>query len=453
MLPTHAGLFVVKYLTIKDKIASPASASPAEPVFPTNHLPGLPVAMKSSEAVNYYFNQAADSLGLKESLRKLLITPERSIKVEVSIPLDNGEIGNFVGYRVQHDCSRGPFKGGLRYHPQVDTDEVTALASLMTWKTAVVDVPYGGGKGGIQCDPKSLTRSELERVTRKFVQRIHDFIGPKIDIPAPDMGTDGQVMAWIANEYAKFHGFEPGVVTGKPVDLHGIVGREEATGRGVATMTRESLKKMGRGVEGATVAVQGFGNVGKASAVFLSGMGAKVVAVSDVSGGIYEPKGLDLEALSAHVSAKDVVAGSGQGQAVSNEELLTLPVDVLIPAALGDVITMQVAPQIKASLIVEGANNPTFPDADDILRQNGIVVVPDILANAGGVIVSYFEWVQNLQNFRWTYDQVLREQDSRMSTAFDQVYSLAREQNVSLRQAAFLIAIKRVARATELGGY
>lgn len=409
--------------------------------------------MKSSEAVNYYFNQAADSLGLKESLRKLLITPERSIKVEVSIPLDNGEIGNFVGYRVQHDCSRGPFKGGLRYHPQVDTDEVTALASLMTWKTAVVDVPYGGGKGGIQCDPKALSRSELERVTRKFVQRIHEFIGPKIDIPAPDMGTDGQVMAWIANEYAKFHGFEPGVVTGKPVDLHGIVGREEATGRGVATMARESLKLMGRSTQGSTIAVQGFGNVGKASALFLAEMGATIVAVSDVSGGVYEPSGLNLEAIAAHVRSKGVIAGCGQGKPVTNDELLTLPVDVLIPAALGDVITTEVAHGIKAALVVEGANNPTFPEADEILSQKGVVVVPDILANAGGVIVSYFEWVQNLQNFRWTYEQVLREQDSRMSTAFSHVHAKAREKNCSLRQAAFLIAIERVARATELGGY
>ncbi|MEI7922450.1 MAG: Glu/Leu/Phe/Val dehydrogenase dimerization domain-containing protein, partial [Planctomycetota bacterium] len=212
--------------------------------------------MRSTEAVAYYFNQAAAELGLSESMKTLLLTPQRSIKVEVSIPMDNGEIGNFVGYRVQHDSSRGPFKGGLRYHPQVDTDEVAALASLMTWKTAVVDVPYGGGKGGIQCDPKKLSLGELERLTRKFVQRIHDFIGPKIDIPAPDMGTDGQVMAWIANEYSKFHGFEPGVVTGKPVELHGIVGREEATGRGVATITREVVKRQGKTLEGMTVAVQ-----------------------------------------------------------------------------------------------------------------------------------------------------------------------------------------------------
>ncbi len=409
--------------------------------------------MRSTEAVAYYFNQAAAELGLSESMKTLLLTPQRSIKVEVSIPMDNGEIGNFVGYRVQHDSSRGPFKGGLRYHPQVDTDEVAALASLMTWKTAVVDVPYGGGKGGIQCDPKKLSLGELERLTRKFVQRIHDFIGPKIDIPAPDMGTDGQVMAWIANEYSKFHGFEPGVVTGKPVELHGIVGREEATGRGVATITREVVKRQGKTLEGMTVAVQGFGNVGSISARFLAGMGARIVAISDVKGGIYNPSGLDLEALASFARSHGTVTGFSPGETVTNQQLLTLPVDILIPAALGDVITTDIARNMKASLIVEGANNPTFPEADEILNKNGVIVVPDILANAGGVIVSYFEWVQNLQNFRWTYDQVVREQDSKMSQAFDKVYEISKARNLSLRLAAYYVAIQRVAKATELGGY
>ncbi len=409
--------------------------------------------MRSTEAVAYYFNQAAAELGLSESMKTLLLTPQRSIKVEVSIPMDNGEIGNFVGYRVQHDSSRGPFKGGLRYHPQVDTDEVAALASLMTWKTAVGDVPYGGGKGGIQCDPKKLSLGELERLTRKFVQRIHDFIGPKIDIPAPDMGTDGQVMAWIANEYSKFHGFEPGVVTGKPVELHGIVGREEATGRGVATITREVVKRQGKTLEGMSVAVQGFGNVGSISARFLAGMGARIVAISDVKGGIYNPSGLDLEALASFARSHGTVTGFSPGETVTNEQLLTLPVDILIPAALGDVITTDIARNMKASLIVEGANNPTFPEADEILNKNGVIVVPDILANAGGVIVSYFEWVQNLQNFRWTYDQVVREQDSKMSQSFDKVYEISKARNLSLRLAAYYVAIQRVAKATELGGY
>jgi glutamate dehydrogenase (NAD(P)+) len=409
--------------------------------------------MRSTEAVAYYFDHAADSLGLPDNLRKLLLTPERSIKVEVSIPLDDGQIGNFVGYRVQHDSSRGPFKGGLRYHPHVDTDEVAALASLMTWKTAVVDVPYGGGKGGIQCDPKALSRNELERLTRKFVQRIHEFIGPKTDIPAPDMGTDAQVMAWIANEYAKFHGFEPGVVTGKPVDLHGIVGREEATGRGVSRMVREVYDRQGRSLSGVSVAVQGFGNVGSVSAKFLAEMGAKIVAVSDVSGGLYDPEGLNLEEISAHVKARKTVVEFGQGRTITNEELLTLPVDILIPAALGDVITADVAKAIKAPLIVEGANNPTFPEADAILDERGILVVPDILANAGGVIVSYFEWVQNLQNFRWTYDQVIREQDAKMSQAFEKVHQVSKHHGMSMRLAAFRVAIERVAKATELGGY
>ncbi len=409
--------------------------------------------MKSTEAVAYYFNKAAAELGLSDNMKTLLLTPERSIKVEVSIPMDNGEIGNFVGYRVQHDSSRGPFKGGLRYHPQVDTDEVAALASLMTWKTAVVDVPYGGGKGGIQVDPKKLSRGELERLTRKFVQRIHDFIGPKIDIPAPDMGTDGQVMAWIANEYAKFHGFEPGVVTGKPVELHGIVGREEATGRGVATITREVVKRQGRTLDGMSVAIQGFGNVGSISARFLAGMGAKIVAISDVTGGVYAPDGLDLEELTKYSKSAGGVKGFSHAKYVTNEELLTLPVDILIPAALGDVITTEIARNMKARLIVEGANNPTFPEADEILNKNGVIVVPDILANAGGVIVSYFEWVQNLQNFRWTYEQVVREQDSKMSQAFDKVYEVAKSRNLSLRLAAFYVAIERVAKATELGGF
>jgi glutamate dehydrogenase (NAD(P)+) len=385
-------------------------------------------------------------------MRTLMVTPDRELRVEVAIEMDSGQIGNFIGYRVQHDNARGPFKGGLRYHPHVDQDESRSLASLMTWKTAVVDLPFGGGKGGMNCDPNKLSRGELERLTRKFVQQIHDFIGPDKDIPAPDVGTDSQVMAWIMNEYAKYHGFHPACVTGKPVEFHGSAGREAATGFGVVVVAREMLARLEKTIHNTTFAIQGYGNVGSNTARFLHQAGAKILAISDAYGAITNPEGIDIVALDKHVAVHRKVVGFKGGDPGTNEQLLTMPVDVLIPAALGGVFDAAMARAVQAKLIIEAANGPTWPEADEIFHQREIPVVPDILANAGGVIVSYFEWVQNLQHFRWPLAQVQREEEARLVESFAKVYDLAQRRSVSMRTAAFILAISRVGRARVLGG-
>ncbi len=408
--------------------------------------------MQAFEATNYYFDQAASLLDLTANMRTLMIVPDRELRVEVAIEMDSGQIGNFIGYRIQHDNARGPFKGGLRYHPHVDQDEARSLASLMTWKTAVVDLPFGGGKGGINCDPSTLSRGELERITRKFVEKIHDFIGPDKDIPAPDLGTDAQVMAWIMNEYAKFHGFHPAVVTGKPVEFHGSAGREAATGFGVMIAVREALTRLGKGIGGTTFAIQGYGNVGSYTARFLYEAGGKITAVSDAYGAVFNREGIPIPDLDKHVAANRKVVGFKGGDPGTNEQLLTTPVDVLIPAALGGVFNAELAKAVQAKLIVEAANGPTWPEADEVFRKREIPVIPDILANAGGVVVSYFEWVQNLQHFRWPIDQVRREEESRLVESFGKVYDLSQRKNVSMRTAAFMLAINRVGRARVLGG-
>ena len=408
--------------------------------------------MQAFEATSLYFDQAAKLLDLSDNIRTLLITPDREVRVEVVIELDSGQIGNFIGYRVQHDDARGPYKGGLRYHPLVDQDEARSLASLMTWKTALVDLPYGGAKGGINCDPRKLSRGELERLTRRFIEKIHDMIGPVKDIPAPDMGTDAQVMAWIMNEYGKFEGFNPACVTGKPVELHGSEGREAATGYGVAIITREILTRLGKSVAGSTFAIQGYGNVGSHTARFLWRQGAKIVAVSDAYGAVTNSSGLDIAELDRHVALARKVVGFKGGEAATNDQLLMLPVDVLIPAALGGVFDRALAQSVQARMIIEAANSPTWPEADEVFNARGIPVVPDILANAGGVIVSYFEWVQNLQHFRWPLEQIQREEEKRLVEAFQDMYDLAQSQRISLRTAAFLRAITRVSRAHALGG-
>jgi glutamate dehydrogenase (NAD(P)+) len=408
--------------------------------------------MQAFEATNFYFDQAASLMDLTDNMRTLMITADRELRVEVTIEMDAGTIGNFIGYRVQHDNARGPFKGGLRFHPHVDQDEARALASLMTWKTAVVDLPFGGGKGGMNCDPSKLSKGELERLTRKFVEKIHDFIGPDKDIPAPDVGTNAQVMAWIMNEYSKFHGFQPACVTGKPVELHGSAGRDSATGYGVAIVTREALAKLNKTIAGTTFAVQGYGNVGSHTARCLHGLGGKIVAISDAYGAVINPEGIDVTALDAHVAHARKVVGFKGGDASTNEHLLTMPVDVLIPAALGGVFDAATAKAVQAKMIIEAANGPTWPEADEVFRSRGIVVVPDILANAGGVIVSYFEWVQNLQHFRWPLAQIQREEEARLVDAFTHIYETAQKKSISLRTAAFMLAISRVGRARVLGG-
>jgi glutamate dehydrogenase (NAD(P)+) len=408
--------------------------------------------MQAFDATNHYFDRAANLLDLSRNIRTLLVTPDREVRIEVVIELDSGQIGNFIGYRVQHDNARGPFKGGLRYHPRVDQDEARSLASLMTWKTALVDLPYGGAKGGINCDPAKLSRAELEKLTRRFTEKIHDIIGPYKDIPAPDMGTDAQVMAWIMNEYCKFDGFRPACVTGKPVELHGSAGREAATGFGVVVIVRELLTKLNTTIANSTFAIQGYGNVGGNTARYLAQNGGKIVAVSDAYGALVNPKGINILELDRHVASTRKVVGFPGAEASTNEDLLTMPVDVLIPAALGGVFDASVAREVQAKAIVEAANGPTWPDADEIFNSRGIPVVPDILANAGGVIVSYFEWVQNLQHFRWPLEQIQREEEKKLVQAFQDMYDLAQRKGVPMRTAAFMKAISRVGRAHVLGG-
>ncbi len=413
----------------------------------------IPPTMSAFEATSRYFNEAADLLDLTDNMRKLLLTPKREVQVQIPVEMDNGELSTLIGYRVQHDNACGPMKGGLRFHPEVDLDEVRSLAALMTWKTAVVNLPYGGAKGGIAIDPRTISARELERVTRKFVDQIHDVIGPDTDIPAPDMGSNAMVMAWIMNQYGKYHGFNPAVVTGKPVEHYGMPGREEATGRGVGIFTVKLLSRLGRSPSETKVAIQGFGNVGSHAAKFLQEADCQVVAISDVSGGYYREQGIDISDACRHLREHNgSLAGYRQADAITNEELLELKVDVLIPAALGGVFTAENARRIQAPVIIEAANEPTRPEADAIFNQRGLTVLPDVLANAGGVTASYFEWVQNRQHYQWGINRVRQELDHVLSQAFQTVWETATERQVSLRIAAFMVGIGRVGRATILGG-
>ena len=408
--------------------------------------------MTPSQAQALYFDRAATLLGLDDRVRTALLTPYREIKVECSLARDDGTLATFVGFRVQHDNARGPMKGGIRYHPQVDIDEVNALAALMTWKTAVVDLPYGGAKGGIAVDPKQLSPRELQRLTRVFTRRIHDVIGPYTDVPAPDMGTSAQTMAWMVDEYEKFHGYSPGVVTGKPVELGGSLGREAATGRGLLYGAECLFEEMGKPVADFTYAVQGFGNVGSWAARLIHEAGGKVVAVSDVSGAVRNPKGLDVPALLKFAAEKKTVVGFPGGESVAGEKLLAEPCDVLVPAALGDVLTKATAGAVRAKIVLEGANHPTDPEADATLRERGVTLLPDIYANAGGVTVSYFEWVQNVQQYRWDEDRVNAELRKRMRAAYADLRAVRDRHKCDLRTAAFVLAVGRVAKATELRG-
>ena len=410
------------------------------------------IIMSAYAATVRYFNEAADLMGLSQNMRKLMLTPQREVKCQVAVQKDDGQIATYIGYRMQHDSARGPMKGGLRFDPAVDADEVLALATLMTWKTAVVGIPYGGAKGGIAVDVKTLSPSELERVTRGFVDAIHDVIGPDKDIPAPDMGTNAQVMAWIMSQYQKYHGFNPACVTGKPVELHGADGREEATGRGVATATLALLKKEKREPKSTTAAIQGFGNVGTFAAEFLHEAGVTIRGVSDAFGAVWNDEGLDIPALLTHSRDTGGVKNFPGADAVTNDDLLTGEVDVLIPAAIGGVLTGENAGDVRARYVVEAANNPTRPEADEIFHRAGVKVVPDILANAGGVTVSYFEWVQNRQHFKWEKAKVRQELDKIMTASFEAVWAKAEEKKVPLRTAAYLVGIGRVGRATVLAG-
>jgi glutamate dehydrogenase (NAD(P)+) len=379
--------------------------------------------------------------------------PRRQVIVSVPVKMDNGQLTIFEGYRVMYDNSRGPGKGGLRYHPDVSLEDCKALAAWMAWKCAIVDIPFGGAKGGVACDPLQLSEGELERVTRRYISEIFDLIGPTVDIPAPDVGTSPRVMAWVMDTFSMKKGYaEPGVVTGKPIALGGSGGRLEATGRGLLFVTRETLRRVGRELTGARVAIQGFGNVGSNAAKLLHAAGACVVAVSDVSGAIYDPLGLDMPRVQAYYSETGQLRGFPNTQLLDNQALLRLAVDVLLPAAMEGQITRENAAEIQARIIVEGANGPTTPEADEILSRRGQLVVPDILANAGGVVVSYFEWVQDRYGYFWKVAEVNEKLEEKMVAAFDAVWATRERFEVDARTAAYILAVERIIEARTLRG-
>jgi glutamate dehydrogenase/leucine dehydrogenase len=429
---------------------------PAKPAPRTK--PAAPPTPPAPENLNPYqfalrqFERAADFLSLDAGTRQVLSQPKRQLTVSIPIKMDNKKIKVFTGHRVQHSIARGPSKGGIRFHPGVTLDEVKALAMWMTWKCAVVNIPFGGAKGGITVDPKKLSPGENERLTRRYTSEIAIVLGHDRDIPAPDVYTTPQHMAWMMDTFSMTQGYSTlGVVTGKPIPLGGSAGRNEATAEGCFVAIDEAAKRMRLKLKGATAAVQGFGNAGAHVARFLEEAGAKVVAVSDSRGGIYDKKGLRMELVNAAKEKKGSVTAV-RGQKISNEELIELPVDILVPAALEGVITRENAPRVKAKIIAEAANGPTTPDADDILRSNGSVVIPDILANAGGVTVSYFEWVQDLYSFFWDPDMVRAQLERTVRRSYDDVAETARRHDTDLRTGALILAVGRVEEATRLRG-
>jgi len=404
------------------------------------------IAIRQLEAAAYYLN-------LDRSLLEVLKHPRRELIVHFPVKMDDGSIRVFTGYRVHHNPARGPAKGGIRYHPEVTLDETRALAMWMTWKCAVVNIPYSGAKGGVVCDPKRLSIHELENLTRRYITEISIMVGPESDIPAPDIGTNPQVMAWIMDTYSMHKGYTvPAVVTGKPVAIGGSEGRLEATGRGVTVVAHEAAKMRGSHLDGARVVIQGFGNVGSATAKLMHQAGAKVIAISDARGGIYNPNGLDIPSL-LHCAGRDgCIQAYRDADHITNKELLELPCDILVPAAVHGVITSENAHNVRAKIIVEAANGPLTPDADRILQDNGVLVVPDILANAGGVVVSYFEWVQDLQAFFWEEEEVNIRLEKVMRRSFEHVRQVAEQNKVDLRMGAYIIGVQRVAEATTIRG-
>ena len=399
------------------------------------------------------FDRAASYLDLDPGIREMLRHPQRELTVYFPVQMDDGSVRVFTGYRVHHNTALGPSKGGIRYHPAVTLDEVRALAMWMTWKCAVAGLPYGGAKGGVVCNPKEMSEKELENLTRRYATEISILMHPEGDIPAPDVNTNPQIMAWIMDTYSMHRGFTtPAVVTGKPLEVGGSKGRVEATGRGVMVTTLEALRVLDIPVEGARVVVQGYGNVGAVAAYLLQDAGARIVAVSDSRGGIYNPKGLDARDVLRHKRETGSVVEYPDAEFVSNEELLELPCDVLIPAALENQITRANADRVQARIVAEGANGPTTPEADDILAERGVFVIPDILCNAGGVIVSYFEWVQDLQHFFWSEEEINQRLSKLMRENFRAVLAVSRERDVTMRTAAYIRAIDRVARAIAIRG-
>lgn len=407
------------------------------------------------EIAQQQVKKACDLLGADPAVYEILKNPARVLEVSIPVKMDDGSVKTFIGYRSQHNDAVGPYKGGVRFHQDVTRDEVKALSTWMTFKCGVVGIPYGGGKGGVTVDPRELSNAELERLSRGYARAIAPIIGERKDIPAPDVNTNGQIMAWFVDEYEKATGnFEPGVFTGKPVDFYGSLARTEATGYGVAIMARDAAKKINLPLENARVAIQGFGNVGSFAALYIAEMGAKVVAVADHTVCLYNEDGLDVAALKAYVAQNKVVKGfPGKAQELDRSSIMGIDCDILMPCALENQITSQNANDIKAKIVAEGANGPTTPEADKILFEKGIIVVPDILANAGGVTVSYFEWVQNLMRYTWTFEEVQEKQEQLMVKAFEEIWQLKEEHKVDMRTAAYMMSIKRIAVAMKLRGW
>jgi glutamate dehydrogenase (NAD(P)+) len=415
--------------------------------------PGQRAEVSNLEIVRHYFDKAADHMGLPDDVRVVFWTPYREVTVQVPIKASDGKVHVFSGYRIQHNGARGPYKGGVRFHPEVDVDEVRALASLMTWKTAVANVPFGGAKGGVNCDPEVLTHDELQKITRSFMDKIEKVLGPTRDIPAPDVNTNAQTMAWMMDEYGKLHGHTPSIVTGKPLTLEGSHGREAATGRGCVYMFREAAPSLGLSPADTKFVVQGYGNVGSWAARIMQQLGSTMIAVSDVHGAIRNDNGIDADALHKHLVAGHRITEFPECEEIPAEDLIAVPCDVFIPAALGGMIHEGNADRMQCKVLVEGANSPTTPAADDILHENDTYIIPDVMANAGGVVVSYFEWVQNLQHFRWDEREVNDKLGNVMRKAYREVSSRAKEEGLHLREAAYLVGIERVVDAARTRGY
>jgi len=408
--------------------------------------------MTAFEEVNWQFNKAAELLEIPMEYRSILRNCYRELKVQITLRRDNGKLEEYTGFRVQHNGARGPYKGGIRYHPSVDMDEVRALASLMTWKTSIVNIPFGGSKGGVNCDPRTMSEGELQSLTRNFTRKIDMALGIYRDIPAPDVNTNAKVMGWLMDEYGRKHGYTPAIVTGKPLALGGSKGRESATGLGLFYIGQRACREFGIPFSGARVVIQGFGNVGSWTAKYFHDGGAKVIAVSDVDGAVRNDQGLDIPTLLNHVREKRTVVGFGGGEAMAGAKIFEVPCDILIPAAMNGVLTEENVGPVQARLIIEGANNPINPHADHLLWEKKIPVVPDILANAGGVTVSYFEWTQNLQQYYWEEAEVQKKLEAIMDRAYAEVSEMARKRAVSLRRSAFMVAIQRVYEAVRLRG-
>ena len=408
--------------------------------------------LSAFDQVNVFFDRAADRVGIDDGMREVLRRPARELAVSVPVRMDDGRIEVFNGYRVQHNAMRGPHKGGTRYHPEADIEKVRALASLMTWKTAVVRIPFGGAKGGVQCDPKTMSEAELNRLTRGYTLNVESLLGPNRDIPAPDMGTNSQTMAWMMDAYGQVHGYTPAVVTGKPVELGGSVGRDSAPGRGAVYVMAEAASDLGLSVDNACVAVQGFGQVGMWVARLAYEMGCSITAVSDVSGGVFRAGGLDIPSLIDYQREVGSVSGFSGGDAITNDDLLELECEFLVPAAISSVLHAGNAHRVKAKVVVEAANHPVTPDGDAVLADHGVQVLPDILVNAGGVVGSYFEWTQNLYQHQWDEARVNDELDKIMTRAYRDVSELVKRDGIGYRDAAFSIAVERVSHIANLRG-